>query len=191
MATSSDSSIRMLSLVPDPSQLARFVDQGAHASEVVLVSAHLDHRGPGYPGADDNGSGSAALVAIAKRVASASLDRTVALLRTAGEELGLVGSSYFTSHPPASVPLDALRGCRSSRTSPPRRPDRWREVAVKGAPSRTPSRSPGRSAGVVVLQTDQDVPVIIVTSVFQTAAFAGYPNVSFMVGNLPNTSKGT
>jgi biopolymer transport protein ExbD len=35
--------------------------------------------------------------------------------------------------------------------------------------------------GVVVLQVDQDVQAVVVKSVFQTAAFAGYPNVSFMV----------
>lgn len=41
--------------------------------------------------------------------------------------------------------------------------------------------------GVVVLQIDQDVQAIVVKSVFQTAAFAGFPNVSFMVGSLPKT----
>lgn len=50
---------------------------------------------------------------------------------------------------------------------------------------------PGKDfPGVVVLQIDQDVQAIVVKSVFQTAAFAGYPNVSFMVGNLPKTNKG-
>lgn len=39
--------------------------------------------------------------------------------------------------------------------------------------------------GVCILQVDQDVPALVVKSVFQTAAFAGYPNVSFMVGKLP------
>jgi len=39
--------------------------------------------------------------------------------------------------------------------------------------------------GVVVLQIDQDVPAIVVKSVFQTAAFAGFPNVSFMVNMIP------
>jgi biopolymer transport protein ExbD len=39
--------------------------------------------------------------------------------------------------------------------------------------------------GVVVLQVDQNVQALVVKSVFQTAAFAGYPNVSFMVGQLP------
>jgi biopolymer transport protein ExbD len=41
--------------------------------------------------------------------------------------------------------------------------------------------------GVCVLQVDQNVPALFVKSVFQTAAFAGYPNVSFMVGTLPTT----
>ncbi len=39
--------------------------------------------------------------------------------------------------------------------------------------------------GVVVLQIDQDVTAIVVKSVFQTAAFSGYPNVSFMVNMIP------
>jgi biopolymer transport protein ExbD len=50
---------------------------------------------------------------------------------------------------------------------------------------------PGKEfPGVVVLQIDQDVQAIVVKSVFQTSAFAGYPNVSFMVNNLPKTSTG-
>lgn len=39
--------------------------------------------------------------------------------------------------------------------------------------------------GVCILQVDSNVPALVVKSVFQTAAFAGYPNVSFMVGKLP------
>jgi biopolymer transport protein ExbD len=41
---------------------------------------------------------------------------------------------------------------------------------------------------VVVLQVDQDVQAIVVKSVFQTAAFAGYPNVSFMVNTIPKAA---
>jgi biopolymer transport protein ExbD len=44
--------------------------------------------------------------------------------------------------------------------------------------------------GVVVLQIDQAVPAIVVKSVFQTAAFAGYPNVSFMVDVIPKSGGG-
>ena len=49
---------------------------------------------------------------------------------------------------------------------------------------------PGKDVpGVVVLQVDQDVPAVVVKSTFQTAAFAGYPNVSFMVDQLPKSGK--
>jgi biopolymer transport protein ExbD len=41
--------------------------------------------------------------------------------------------------------------------------------------------------GVCILQVDQNVPALVVKSVFQTAAFAGYPNVSFMVTKLPKS----
>lgn len=41
--------------------------------------------------------------------------------------------------------------------------------------------------GNVILQVDRRVPALVVKSVFQTAAFAGYPAVSFMVGRLPKS----
>lgn len=45
--------------------------------------------------------------------------------------------------------------------------------------------NPGKEfPGVVILQVDRKVQALVVKSVFQTAAFAGYPNVSFMVGRL-------
>jgi hypothetical protein len=37
---------------------------------------------------------------------------------------------------------------------------------------------------VCLLQIDKDVPAVVVKSVFQTAALAGYPNVSFVVHEL-------
>jgi hypothetical protein len=47
--------------------------------------------------------------------------------------------------------------------------------------------NPGKEfPGVAVLQVDKRVPALVVKSVFQTAAFAGYPNISFMVGRLGN-----
>ncbi len=45
--------------------------------------------------------------------------------------------------------------------------------------------NPGKPfPGNVILQVDKRVPALVVKSVFQTAAFAGYPAVSFMVGKL-------
>jgi biopolymer transport protein ExbD len=44
--------------------------------------------------------------------------------------------------------------------------------------------------GVCVMSVDGRVSALVVKSVFQTAAFAGYPNVSFMVGQIPKTQHG-
>jgi biopolymer transport protein ExbD len=41
--------------------------------------------------------------------------------------------------------------------------------------------------GVVVLEIDQNIKAVVVKSVFQTAAFAGFPNVSFMVNSIPKS----
>ena len=44
--------------------------------------------------------------------------------------------------------------------------------------------NPGKPfPGVVILQVDRKVPALVVKSVFQTAAYAGYPNVSFLVNS--------
>jgi biopolymer transport protein ExbD len=51
--------------------------------------------------------------------------------------------------------------------------------------------NPGKEFdGIVVLQVDRRVPALVVKSVFQTAALAGYPSVSFMVGRLATTGGG-
>jgi biopolymer transport protein ExbD len=50
---------------------------------------------------------------------------------------------------------------------------------------------PGKEfPGVVVLQVDQNVRAVVVKSVFQTSAFAGFPNVSFMCNSIPKTATG-
>ena len=59
---------------------------------------------------------------------------------------------------------------------------------LKGKRDVWKSLHPGRDfPGVVVLQIDQEVSAVVVKSVFQTSAFAGYPNVSFMVNSLPKS----
>ena len=44
--------------------------------------------------------------------------------------------------------------------------------------------------GVCIIQVDENVPALVVKSVFQTAAYAGYPNVSFMVRKRGKPSSG-
>jgi hypothetical protein len=97
--------------------------EGPHADEYVVVGAHYDHLGYGgsfslspkvravHNGADDNGSGTVAILEIARDLAQAkahghALPRSVIFVAFTGEEEGLWGSSRFVNHPP--VPLDKI-----------------------------------------------------------------------------------
>ncbi|HET7566313.1 MAG TPA: M28 family peptidase, partial [Gemmatimonadaceae bacterium] len=82
----------------------------------VAFGAHLDHLGvvPALNGdsiangADDDGSGSVALLAIARKIVSSPVRprRSMLFVWHTAEEEGLYGSAYFTSHP--TVPLDSI-----------------------------------------------------------------------------------
>jgi hypothetical protein len=87
-------------------------------NEAVIVGAHYDHLGLGgfgsldpdstgkvHNGADDNASGAAMLIEIATRLEADPPARTVVFIAFSGEELGLLGSSYYVKHP--TVPLQA------------------------------------------------------------------------------------
>ena len=126
----SSSAVQILAKLPDGTKL-RFVapstkKQGStwnavgiiHGSDpaqqhaTVLFSAHLDHLGVGKPvngdriynGADDDASGVAAVLEIARVLgAEPKPKRTVIFALFGSEELGGLGSTYFREHPP--VPL--------------------------------------------------------------------------------------
>ena len=81
-------------------------------NEIIIVGAHYDHLGTGgfgslapdstgriHNGADDNASGTAAILAIAKRLKEHRPARTVVFIAFTGEEEGLLGSAYYTKHP--------------------------------------------------------------------------------------------
>lgn len=84
--------------------------------EYIVYSAHMDHVGVGQPvggdsiynGADDNASGTAAVMALAEAFARTQQRprRSLIFLTVSGEEEGLWGSAYFASHPP--VPIDSI-----------------------------------------------------------------------------------
>ena len=85
------------------------------AKEVVLVDAHYDHLGIGAPvngdsiynGADDDASGTTAVVEIARSIAAGPVPRrTILFVATTGEEVGLLGTRWFILHPP--VPLTTI-----------------------------------------------------------------------------------
>jgi len=76
--------------------------------EVLIISGHSDHEGftktEIYNGADDNGSGTSAIMEIAQAFKLAekngiSPKRSIAFLHLTAEEIGLVGSTYYTKHP--------------------------------------------------------------------------------------------
>jgi hypothetical protein len=86
--------------------------------EVVVVGAHYDHLGAGgfgaldtttavHNGADDNASGTAALLEIGRLLANRRPSRTIVLVAFSGEELGTLGSSYFVQHA-VPLPIDSL-----------------------------------------------------------------------------------
>jgi hypothetical protein len=93
-------------------------------NEYVVFSAHMDHVGVAGPrgsggcraqgadsicnGADDDGSGTAAVVEIAEAFAGMNPrpKRSIIFLNVSGEEKGLWGSEYFSDHP--AVPINAI-----------------------------------------------------------------------------------
>ena len=79
------------------------------AAEAVVLGAHYDHlglvRGTLHPGADDNASGTAVVVALARSFAALGpLDRTLIFALFGAEEIGLVGSGHYVRQP--SVPIE-------------------------------------------------------------------------------------
>lgn len=89
-----------------------YIDNGA--AHTIVIGAHFDHLGYGedhnslytgaglqiHNGADDNASGTAALIVLAKLLKTSKLNKSNYLfIAFSGEELGLYGSKYFTEHP--------------------------------------------------------------------------------------------
>lgn len=84
-------------------------------NEVVIIGAHYDHLGMGGPGsgsrrpdtlaihngADDNASGVAGVLELAEKMAARSPapKRSVLFMAFSAEEMGLLGSKYYTTHP--------------------------------------------------------------------------------------------
>lgn len=81
--------------------------------EIIIIGAHYDHLGYGgveslselktpaiHNGADDNASGTVGLIEIANNIAKLNPKRTFVFIAFSGEELGLLGSAYFTNNLP-------------------------------------------------------------------------------------------
>jgi len=88
-------------------------------SQYVVLGAHFDHLGRSIDGAldpeagrairngaDDNASGTAAILELARRFAAHPTRRSILVVHFSGEELGLLGSQWFVEHSP--VPVDSM-----------------------------------------------------------------------------------
>jgi len=78
----------------------------------IFITAHYDHLGgmgrdTYFPGANDNASGVALLLSLAKYYATHPQKYSIGFILFAGEEIGLLGSKYYTEHP--IIPLKNIR----------------------------------------------------------------------------------
>jgi aminopeptidase YwaD len=92
-----------------------FLNNGA--ANTIIIGAHYDHLGYGedhnslwtgapeiHNGADDNASGTAAVIELARELKKSKLkNNNYLFICFSGEELGLFGSKYFTEHPPIDI----------------------------------------------------------------------------------------
>lgn len=92
----------------DSENVVAFIKGSEKPDEIVVISAHLDHEGIKngeiYNGADDDGSGTVAILEIAQAFQAATKagkgpKRSVLFLHVTGEEKGLLGSKYYTENP--------------------------------------------------------------------------------------------
>lgn len=94
--------------LPDSENILAFIEGSEKPEEIVVISAHYDHvgsrNGVVYNGADDDGSGTVAVMEIAKafneaKKAGHGPKRSILFLHVTGEEHGLFGSEYYTDNP--------------------------------------------------------------------------------------------
>lgn len=93
----------------DSENVLAYIQGSEKPEEVIVLSAHYDHVGKRedgtiYNGADDDGSGTVAMLEIAEAFQKAVKDgngpkRSILFLHVTGEEIGLYGSKYYTENP--------------------------------------------------------------------------------------------
>lgn len=92
----------------DSENVWAYIEGSEKPNEVIVISAHYDHigieNGEVFNGADDDGSGTVALIEIAQAFAKAKKEgngpkRSILFLHVTGEEHGLLGSKYYVENP--------------------------------------------------------------------------------------------
>ena len=94
--------------LPDSENIWAFIEGSEKPNEIIVISAHYDHvgmkNGEIYNGADDDGSGTVALLEIAQAFKLAKKEgngpkRSILFLHVTGEEHGLHGSRFYSENP--------------------------------------------------------------------------------------------
>ena len=94
--------------LPQSENILAFIEGSEKPEEVIVISAHYDHIGMSdgqiFNGADDDGSGTVALLEIAEafqmaKKAGTGPKRSILFLHVTGEEHGLLGSLYYANNP--------------------------------------------------------------------------------------------
>lgn len=95
--------------IKDTENVLAYIEGTTLPEEILVISSHYDHvgiddEGNIYNGADDDGSGTVAILEIAEAFKKAKEDgfgpkRSILFLNVTGEEKGLVGSKYYTDNP--------------------------------------------------------------------------------------------
>jgi len=101
-------SIDKKTTISDAHNVLAYIEGSDLKDELIILSAHYDHIGEHdgkiFNGADDDGSGTVAIMEIAKAFIKAKQEgngprRSILVLNVSGEEKGLLGSKYYTEHP--------------------------------------------------------------------------------------------
>jgi hypothetical protein len=103
----------VVALIPgrDPTLRGQYVVIGAHFDHLgrSVVGALDPNRGDAIRnGADDNASGTAAALELARLLSARPTRRSIIIAHFSGEELGLLGSQWFVDHAPPPVALDSI-----------------------------------------------------------------------------------
>ncbi|WMC06211.1 M28 family metallopeptidase [Elizabethkingia anophelis] len=94
--------------INDSENILAYIEGSEKPNEIIVISAHYDHVGMNngeiYNGADDDGSGTVGVMAIAEafhkaKKAGHGPKRSILFLHVTGEEKGLFGSSYYSDNP--------------------------------------------------------------------------------------------
>lgn len=77
--------------------------------DVLMVMGHIDSVGAAFAGADDNASGTAVLLEMARVIKDYKNKKTIRFFVTNGEELGLLGAKHYVRHLDANNKLEELK----------------------------------------------------------------------------------